>query len=247
MLTSRWISRTPFLVSFVLIVSLVIPSLLLVSGCETATEPGDTEPDTIPPPSANGPPAGTVYAVDVSHWSGVVSEGQAVCWWEAGIRHVIAGTQDSATSAQQLAAAASVGLTVDAYVMLEWDQDIGALVERAKRIIGPYPVRRLWLDAERPTDGRTPAEMVGLIQIAVDACGTVPCGIYTGKGWWLASTDNSTAFSHICRSGILAGTVMRISRIGTIPWPGTRARSEVGEIPPASNMRRAKRPPSFAA
>ncbi len=194
---SRSISRTYSFVSVIFIVLLIIPSLLLVNGCETATEPGDTEPDTIPPPSANGPPAGTVYAVDVSHWSGVVSEGQAVCWWDAGIRHVIAGTQDSAISAQQLAAAASVGLTVDAYVMLEWDQDIGALVERAKRIIAPYPVRRLWLDAERPTDGRTPAEMVGLIQMGVDACGAVPCGIYTGKGWWLASTDNSTAFSHL--------------------------------------------------
>lgn len=176
---------------------IVVAATLLTSGCETTTEPGGTTPDTLSPPTSDTPPAGTVYAVDVSHWSGEVSQGQAACWWDAGIRHVIAGTQDSAISAQQLAVASSLGLTVDAYVMLEWDQDVSALVERAKRIIGPYPVRRLWLDAERPADGRSPAEMVGLIQAAADACGAVACGIYTGKGWWLASTDNSTAFSHL--------------------------------------------------
>jgi hypothetical protein len=138
-----------------------------------------------------------VYAVDVSHWSGQVSEGQVACWWNEGIRHVIAGTQDSAISVQQLQVASSNGMTVDAYVVLEWDQDVTAQVDRALRMIAPYPVRRLWLDAERSAGGRSAAEMVGLIQQSVDACDGVPCGIYTGKGWWIRSTGNSTAFSHL--------------------------------------------------
>jgi hypothetical protein len=177
-------------------IAIAISSILTIA-CDTATEPGATGPDTTPPAPPGGPPAGTVYAVDVSHWSGQVSEGQVACWWNEGIRHVVAGTQDSAISVQQLQVASSSGMTVDAYVVLEWDQDVTTQVERALGMIAPYPVRRLWLDAERSADGRSAAEMVDLIRQGVDACDGFPCGIYTGKGWWLRSTGNSMAFSYL--------------------------------------------------
>ena len=32
-----------------------------------------------------------VLAVDISNWSGTLTESEVACWWESGIRHVIAG------------------------------------------------------------------------------------------------------------------------------------------------------------
>lgn len=86
-------------------------------------------------------------------------------------------------------------MTVDAYVFLYWSRSMTSQVETALDIVRGYPVTRLWLDIENGPDGRTEAQLTALIQEAINACGTFPRGLYTGKWWWSDHMNNSAAFS----------------------------------------------------
>jgi GH25 family lysozyme M1 (1,4-beta-N-acetylmuramidase) len=163
-----------------------VPSDALV---RIADNDGGLAPRTLAP---TVPPR---QAVDVSHWSG--SGWDAGCFVDNGITHLIAGTQNPAITRAQLDAALEAGMTVDAYVYLYWDYGIAAQVQNALATIAGYPVTRLWLDAEDSAAGYTSAQMLQKVQEALDACGTVPCGIYTAKWWWDPATYYSTAFGDV--------------------------------------------------
>ena len=135
-----------------------------------------------------------VNAVDISHWSGTVTDSEVACWRDSNFSHVIAGTQNPDITVQQLQTAVSHGMTVDAYVMLYWDYDIAGQVHNALEMIAGFPVGRLWLDTEQPSGGRSAAQLIQLVQEAVDACGSMPFGIYTRKAWWRDSMANTDAF-----------------------------------------------------
>jgi hypothetical protein len=138
-----------------------------------------------------------VMAVDISHWSGTITEGEVACWRDSGMRHVISGTQDPGITIQQLQTALNGGMTADAYVMLYWDYDIASQVQDALATIAGFPVGRLWLDAEQPSGGRSAAQLIQKIQQAVDACGSLPCGIYTRKVWWMDNLGDTATFSYL--------------------------------------------------
>ena len=138
-----------------------------------------------------------VLAVDISFWSGNLTDGDVACWESNGIEHVVAGTQVAEITIQQLETAVNGGLTVDAYVVLYWDADITQQVQTALAMIQGYPVGRLWLDVEVNPGGLTSGQLEALIQEGVDACGVFPCGIYTGKWWWDSYMNGSTAFSSV--------------------------------------------------
>lgn len=184
-----------------------VASIDSATGLATARGPGIATITATAGPSSgdarlevhiySGPGRAPVFAVDVSHWSGHLSGGQVACWQETGVRHVVAGTQDSSITVQQLGMAVDGGLTVDAYLVLEWDGEVGAQVQAALSIVAPFPVQRLWLDSERPAGDRSADQLVAKIQEAVDACGPFLCGIYTRKVWWLDNTDDSQAFAHL--------------------------------------------------
>lgn len=183
-----------------------------------------------------------VNAVDISHWSGTVTDGEVACWRESNFTHVIAGTQNPDITVQQLQTAVNRGMTVDAYVMLYWDYDIAAQVRNALATIAGFPVGRLWLDAEQPSGGRSAAQLIQKIQQAVEACGSVPCGIYTRKGWWLENMGEKRTLFRICPSGMPITIITAILTIGTTPSTGMRGRSAVGRIPPANSMTPIGRP-----
>lgn len=84
-----------------------------------------------------------VNAVDISHWSGTITDGEVACWRDSNFQHVIAGTQNPAITVQQLQTAVNRGMTVDAYVMLYWDYDIAGQVRDALATIAGLPVGRL--------------------------------------------------------------------------------------------------------
>ncbi len=138
-----------------------------------------------------------VNAVDISHWSGTITDGEVACWRERNFTHVITGTQSPGITVQQLQTAVNHAMTVDAYVMLYWDDDIADQVRDALATIAGFPVGRLWLDAEQPSGGRSAAQLIQKVQQAVEACGSVPCGIYTRKGWWMENMGDTDAFSHL--------------------------------------------------
>ena len=81
-----------------------------------------------------------VNAVDVSHWSGTITDSEVACWRDRNFQHVIAGTQNPDITVQQLQTAVNHGMTIDAYVMLYWDYDIPAQVRDALETIAGLPV-----------------------------------------------------------------------------------------------------------
>jgi hypothetical protein len=138
-----------------------------------------------------------VNAVDISHWSGTITDDEVACWRDSNFSHVVTGTQNPDITVQQLQTAVNGGMTVDAYVMLYWDYDMAGQVQNALEMIAGFPVGRLWLDAEQPPGGRSAARLIQLVQQAVNACGSMPCGIYTRKAWWMDNMANTDAFSHL--------------------------------------------------
>lgn len=131
------------------------------------------------------------YGVDISLWSGPITDTELDCLWDEGVRHVIAGTQNPRITRQQLDAALEAGMTVDAYVYLHWDEDMEVQVRESVALASEYPVGRLWLDVEQEPGELEVEDLERLIETAADACGSFPCGIYTGKWFWDAYMEGS--------------------------------------------------------
>ncbi|MBI3184331.1 MAG: hypothetical protein HYZ28_19530 [Myxococcales bacterium] len=148
-----------------------------------------------------GDPANAaVFAVDVSHWEGPISQYEMDCFWTSGVRHLVSGTQVREVTYHQLDMAVSRGLTVDAYVYLYWDRDMASQVGEALDRAKGFPIGRLWLDVEQDPAGRTASALIALVQQAVDACrsqSAVGCGIYTGPGFWRSYMGNTTRFADL--------------------------------------------------
>jgi GH25 family lysozyme M1 (1,4-beta-N-acetylmuramidase) len=138
-------------------------------------------------------------AVDVSHWSDVVTDVEVARWRDAGVRHVIAGTQNARITRQQLAMAYDGGMTLDAYVYIHFTVDLVEQVHRALEVVAGLAVGRLWLDLEADPAGAGPIALQARIGDALAACAarSVDCGIYTGKGWWNGAMAGSQAFAEV--------------------------------------------------
>ena len=179
-------------------------SLCALSACGPGELPEfiDAESKSITPdPLFLGDPANNaVYAVDVSHWEGVLAQREVDCFWESGVRHLIAGTQVEEVTRQQLDMAISRGMTVDAYVYIYWDMDIAAQVNEALRRAAGFPIGRLWIDVEEDPQGRGTKEIVSMVRLAVNTCRAqkkTSCGIYTGPGFWKTYMDNTTELADV--------------------------------------------------
>ncbi|MBZ0117683.1 MAG: hypothetical protein K8H88_11845, partial [Sandaracinaceae bacterium] len=55
----------------------------------------------------------------------------------------------------------------------------------------------MWLDVEHDPAGRGVAQLEDQIQLAVEACGTFSCGIYTANWWWQPAMRGSEAFADL--------------------------------------------------
>ncbi len=137
-------------------------------------------------------------AVDISLWSGEVTDSEMRCWWDGGVRHVVVGTQVPRISRQQLDMALDGGMTVDLYVYLYWTVDMKKQVDDALKLAAEYPeVGRLWLDVEEAPGGVGTTALKAKVHEALNACGNFECGIYTGKGFWTTYMGNTTEFSAV--------------------------------------------------
>ncbi len=150
-----------------------------------------------PSPTASVKMAAMERALDVSNYSGRFGAEAVACWRSLGYSHIVCGTQRPEVTRAQLATAIAGDMTADAYVFLYWDLPLGDQVRAALAAVAGLPVGRLWLDCEETMEGRSPAEIVALIGEAVAAAGDFPCGIYTGRWWWLPSTGDTAAFSYL--------------------------------------------------
>ncbi len=185
--------------------SLLALLALLGGGCATTGDDDDDDESQVQalqaPPPFNGDPANhALFAVDVSVWQMPIAQSQMDCHWDAGVRHVIVGTQDALVARQQLSMATARGMTVDAYVYLYWDLDIAAQVNAAFAMVQGFPTGRMWLDIEQDPDGLGSNAVISMIQNSLTACeAKAPgrCGIYTGPGWWKTFLANTTKFADV--------------------------------------------------
>lgn len=146
------------------------------------------------PDGAEGLPQ---FGVDISLWSGEITDEEVGCWYDEGVRHVIAGTQNPRVTKQQLDEALEGGMSVDAYIYLHWDEDVTEEVKHDVEMLKDYPIGRLWIDVEEHPAGRSVAQLEAKIQEALDACGETPCGIYTAAWWWEPHMRDSDAFADV--------------------------------------------------
>jgi hypothetical protein len=139
-----------------------------------------------------------VPAVDVSIWSGTLTDAHVDCLWTEGYRHVIAGTQLPWVTREQLAVAVRGGMTVDLYVYVYWHESIAAQIDEALEIARDYPeVGRIWVDVEEAPAGRSPAALAALVAAALTRLGDFPGGIYTSSGFWQSYMDDTIEFADV--------------------------------------------------
>ena len=128
--------------------------------------------------------------MDVSNYTGHLSEAQALGLQEEGIAFLIAGTQNESVTRQQLRIAIASEMDVDAYVML-YPGDTDSQVLRGIEVVYGLPIGRLWLDVE--VAGLT----LDHVRRASRICETnnIPWGIYTSRSKWQELTGDSDELS----------------------------------------------------
>ena len=135
--------------------------------------------------------------VDFSEYGGDLAPATAECWKQAGISFVI--VQYSARMEQHLGILQAAGLEAEAYVYLYWDRSpwnqTPADRTNAALQLAAGRVSRLWLDAEDQTHPYNEAQLQDCVTVCKLA--GIPCGIYTGRWWWVPQTGNSQAFAHL--------------------------------------------------
>lgn len=148
----------------------------------------------------------TFNAVDMSTYSGELTEVEAGCMASNGIELMIAGTGHLNSlgrwTSQQAGVALDAGMTLDGYRWLNLSEPVVPQMVNAFSSMGPHigQVRMWWIDCEDTTLGAMgPAEVIDAIGDAVEYCEQqgVRHGIYTGGWWWRPQAGDSDAFSHL--------------------------------------------------
>jgi hypothetical protein len=106
-------------------------------------------------------------AVDMSSWSGELTEKEARDLKAYGVGKILVNTWGPWTR-QQLEMGQRVGLLLEAYCYLYFDFDIEARVRAALEAIRGFPVECLWLDAEDDTMTVGAGEIVRKLHQAVE-------------------------------------------------------------------------------
>lgn len=136
--------------------------------------------------------------VDFSQYGGALAASTVQCWKGKGVNHAV--VQYSERMSQHLEVLTqSGGLELEAYVYLYWGLSPWSQTPRdrvrAALAIARGRISRLWLDAEDTTHPYQESQLAECVA-ACDAAG-MPCGIYTGRWWWVPRTGDSRTFSHL--------------------------------------------------
>ena len=140
--------------------------------------------------------------VDFSQWGGALKPETVECWKDSGVKFAVVQYSERMTQHLDVLTAAG-GLDVEGYVYLYWghapfpppfDLTPEQRVHRALDVAGNR-ISRLWLDAEDSTHPYDEGQLIA----CVEACESrgMPCGIYTGRWWWVPETGDSRAFMHL--------------------------------------------------
>lgn len=145
-----------------------------------------------------------MLAVDVSNYTGPLSQGQIAAWKAGGVGLIIvqafpATYAQYVTQAQQMSACKDAGMPYDCYIY-DYLQDPswrdGALV--GLRQLGAMRPARVWADEEDTTAKALTLKKreaaVALSLAAIFASGYVT-GIYTGRWFWQGYMGNTAQFA----------------------------------------------------
>lgn len=148
--------------------------------------------------------------IDVSNYSGEISEQQARDLWAVGVRKVIVQIVNERilTHRQQIPVLLAQGFEVECYVYVWFsggEQFVRDRTAWACRELSAFPtVSMLWLDCEQSSEDDPPFDHVNepttkIIAAAVETVTVrgLSTGIYTAQWWWVPGADNSTAFAHL--------------------------------------------------
>ena len=145
----------------------------------------------------------SLNCVDMSKWGGPLSDTEAQCLTNAGVRLIITGTghpSGAGVWARQQAESwlRNGGETLDAYIYLYMAGQPTTQVNAALGTLQGLPVRMWWLDAEDTESPHLTAQQrADFLESCLQALGSRTAGIYTGRWWWRPNMGNSTAFAHL--------------------------------------------------
>jgi len=144
-----------------------------------------------------------ISGVDISNWTAVPSQARLDCWWLAGVRFVIVGTQRQEPAASQLAALHADGrFQVELYFYPYYNPADRERVDRALAFAHQYGLSRIWDDVEWNDDeGPRPGPEVVLPalrsrRIHIEAAG-IGYGIYSGEPYWKTMAGNTSEFGEV--------------------------------------------------
>lgn len=141
--------------------------------------------------------------IDLSNFTGEITDAIAECWWQAGIRGAVVGCQNVAIAIQQANVLLAAGFTVELYAFMYWGASTITEVQKAIRVAVAVGIVgcRIWLDCEamppNEASGQTPVTRVKQLTQAVNyvtSNGYQP-GIYTGAWYWPTYMGNTTQFN----------------------------------------------------
>ncbi|MDP2344904.1 MAG: GH25 family lysozyme [Deltaproteobacteria bacterium] len=190
-----------------------LAALLALGGCVADLEHGDGLEVVdesgqalvlapVPPPfSAGDPDNDAPFGLDICMWTRAINDTEMACFWDAGVRSIVVGTQVPEVFRQHVEMSVRGGMVVDAYVYLYWSRSVTAQVEAAvalmqERSAAGFPVQRLWIDVEEAADADNAHRQT---QEALDVCTArgISCGIYTGAGFWRGELNNTQDFANV--------------------------------------------------
>jgi hypothetical protein len=172
-------------------------------GLETVDESGQALGIApTPPPFFAGDVANDApFGLDICMWTRAVNDTEMACFWDAGVRSIVVGTQVPEVFRQHVEMSVRGGMVVDAYVYLYWSRSVTAQVEASialmqEQAAAGFPVNRLWLDVEEAADAD---DVHAQVQEGLDVCAShgVSCGIYTGAGFWREELGDTRDYANI--------------------------------------------------
>lgn len=152
-----------------------------------------------------------MLSVDLSNYSGPVSQDQARDLFNAGVRKAIVQLvrPDINLHREQIPALVGTGIDVEAYVYVWYsagEQFIRDRVAWACREAADFPqIKFIWADCEQADDTgfdylhADQQYVVNMTRAAIDTIGAFgyQTGIYTARWWWIPATGDSAYFSGV--------------------------------------------------
>jgi hypothetical protein len=136
-------------------------------------------------------------AIDIANYTTIPTPQQVACLLNNGWSTCVVGCSYGNIAHLQLRMCAQYGMKVEAYAWITHPFSYGP-IDKALGVIEGLPVKRIWLDAEADTNGRTPQQVVSDIDAAINYTRSrrpdLAIGIYTANWWWGPRTGSSTKF-----------------------------------------------------